>query len=191
MLDVGCGPGVFLKEFLREFPNRQVTGIDLTDRAVDLARKNLPAAEFSVLDVSKEVPKGEYDLVTMIDVAEHIEEDIACFKNVREACRGHLVIATLEGRMRSFEPELGHVRNYAPGELESKLEEAGYDVIEFLHWGWPMYSPFYRNLSGSVGIHKKTTTLWHRVMAKVAYWGLMFNWPGKGDIVIAVARPKP
>jgi len=190
LLDAGCGTGQFLLEVAERYPNVKLAGIDVSARAIENARRNVATGHFWVTDISKEQPPGKYDLITMIDVAEHIDDDRAAFMNLRAVCCGHLLVLTLEGRMRSFEPEVGHVRNYGPGELQENLEDAGFVVERLRRWGWPMYSPAYRDMSGPIAAHRKKMTTFRRLVGYLAYYVLMCNWPGKGDLVIALAAPK-
>ena len=37
------------------------------------------------------------------------------------------------------------MRNYARGELVRKLEETGFVVVSVIEWGFPFYSPLYRD----------------------------------------------
>ena len=190
VLDVGCGPGIFLEEVGRRYPSVRLAGVDLSSAAIEQARRRLPQADLWVMDVAVEIPGTRFSLVTLIDVAEHIEEDLAAFRNLRGLCTGHLLVCTLEGRMRGFEKDIGHVRNYRPGELEGKLREAGFEVRGYLRWGWPCYSPLYRNLSSGIDAHRKRITFTRQALARLAYWLLFCNWPGQGDLVIALARPR-
>ena len=189
LLDIGCGPGVFLDFMKTRYPSISLAGTDISTSAISLARRSLSACEFFEIDVSRNVPPGAWDLVTMIDVAEHIEEDAAAFAKIRDICRKYLLILTLEGRMRSFEPEVGHVRNYKPGELRMKLENAGFSIVRYKRWGWPVYSPLYRDLSKSIGAHKKPMTALRKMMSYLVYALLLCNCPGKGDLVIVLAAP--
>ncbi len=190
VLDIGCGPGFFLEEVRSMDPSARLAGVDISATAISLARKRLPDAELLEMDIVLEVPDHCYDLVTMIDVVEHIDDDLSALRNLKRVCRGHLVICTLEGRMRAFESEVGHVRNYRPGELESKLNESGFALEDLLRWGWPTYSPIYRNLSQGIAAHQKRITATRWLLAHAAYWLLLCNWPGRGDLVIALARPE-
>lgn len=190
VLDVGCGPGLFLEELRNRYPLARLAGVDISATAISLARRRLPNAKLWEMDIVSEVPDGCYDLVTMIDVAEHIDDDVTALRNLRRVCRRHLVICTLEGRMRAFESEVGHVRNYRPGELEWKLRESGFALEGFIRWGWPAYSPMYRNLSRSIAAHQKKITPARWLLAHAAYWLLLCNWPGRGDLIIALAGPE-
>jgi len=50
ILDVACGPGNFSRYLLNVNPNLKITGLDLAPDMIELARQNVPAAEFHLLD---------------------------------------------------------------------------------------------------------------------------------------------
>lgn len=189
LLDVGCGPGVFLDIMKKRFPSISLAGTDISSTAIALARKKFPDASFFEVDISKDSIPGSWDLVTMIDVAEHIEHDVDAFVNIRSFCKKYLLVVTLEGTMRPFEPQIGHVRNYRKGELDEKLVQSGYTIIRSIHWGWPMYSPLYRNMSQTIDAHKKSMTFLRRLMTHAAYAALSLNVPQKGDLILVLAQP--
>ena len=47
-------------------------GIDITDKLFEQLRETLPTAEFRQLDITSQRLDGLYDLITMIDVTQHI-----------------------------------------------------------------------------------------------------------------------
>ena len=72
-LDIGCGFGQVSWWMARRWPQAEVRGLDLSPRAVELAsrvfrRDNL---SFATDDLSQ-LPDRRFDLVTLIDVYEHI-----------------------------------------------------------------------------------------------------------------------
>lgn len=153
ILDVGCGEGSLLRALMTQHPAARGTGVDVSDAAVTLARNVLPAADFRALDVAQTTLGQTFDLVVSADVVEHIEDDVTALKNMAAmtAPGGRLIVATLQGRMRDFEKQVGHVRNYAAGELENKMTAAGLAVERTIAWGWPFYSPLYRDLLDVLG----------------------------------------
>lgn len=74
ILDIGCGLGWSSHEFAIHFPQAIVHGIDLSPTLISTARDLFDASnlEFSVFDITKDLPKRKYDVVVMIDVYEHI-----------------------------------------------------------------------------------------------------------------------
>lgn len=72
MLDVGCGDGRFLMEVSRVHAQKELLGIDISKRAIKLAKAMNSSQEFMVLDISVSELNQKYDVVTAIEVLEHI-----------------------------------------------------------------------------------------------------------------------
>ena len=77
MLDAGSGRGVFLIPFMKEFPQVQVTGIDLLEKRVvflnelaDGGFRKLCAVQKNLCD--QPFPDGSFDVITLLEVLEHI-----------------------------------------------------------------------------------------------------------------------
>ncbi|MEW6582674.1 MAG: methyltransferase domain-containing protein, partial [Actinomycetota bacterium] len=98
-LDVGCGTGFLLEQLAgRGFSG---VGVDLSPESVAIAQRRLE--ELGVADRLRaevgsayEPPDGVFDLVTLTDVLEHLEDPRACLRAIRArmAPDGLLVIST-------------------------------------------------------------------------------------------------
>lgn len=73
LIDVGCGDGRLLRDLAREFPGRRLAGLDYSHRAIGLARALNPGLEFLHRDLVGGAPDFKADVVTLIEVLEHIE----------------------------------------------------------------------------------------------------------------------
>lgn len=105
-LDVGCGTG-FLLERLAERGYAGV-GVDLSPESVAIAQRRLEeigAADRLEARVGSayEPPEGPFDLITLTDVLEHLEDPRACLRALRDqlAPGGLLVISTPNRRSLS------------------------------------------------------------------------------------------
>lgn len=74
LLDVGCGDGRLPSLIQRRFPERRIIGLDMSERAISLARAMVPEGEFVAGDVtSSDLFSEPFDCATCIDTIEHIE----------------------------------------------------------------------------------------------------------------------
>jgi SAM-dependent methyltransferase len=192
VLDVGCGEGSPLEEIMRRRPGIEVAGVDLSPKAIELAQERIPNGTFSVLDLTKETLDRKFDLIICTDVVEHIVDDRAAIRNMREMCNKWCVISTIQGKMRKYDLGVGHVRNYARGELKAKIEDAGFVVRRQLDWGFPLYSPLYRNIMDyfptSVRMGKYGPG--RRLLAEAMYYAFMLNASKGGDYIFCLAEAK-
>jgi SAM-dependent methyltransferase len=192
VLDVGCGQGSSLELIAARRPDVELAGVDFSATAIELARKRVPRGTFSELDLTRGALARTFDLVVCSDVLEHIPDDLAALRNLRKMTERWLLVSTIQGRMRSFEPSaVGHVRNYRRGELRQKLEDCGFRVIKQIDWGFPLYSPLYRDfcnrmpVSSVVGDYGAA----RRLFAKLVYLAFFLNLSIWGDYVWILAEP--
>lgn len=193
VLDVGCGEGSLLNDLYGVQPALQPFGVDLSESALARARQRMPGGEFASLDVANARLQRQFDLVVCTDVVEHIPDDRAALGNLAGMTGRYLVVSSLQGRMRGFEATVGHVRNYKPGELAAKIEATGLRVVRVVQWGFPFFSPLYRNLLDRVGGRGTTGQYgwFRRMIAGALYQLFRLNAWTRGDVIVVLAeRPR-
>lgn len=77
VIDVGTGDGRMVRELSRQLPHARVTGIDYSERAIALAKALNPGLDFRCADIIREEVGETFDVVTLIEVFEHIPIDLA------------------------------------------------------------------------------------------------------------------
>jgi len=108
VLDVGCGGGI-LSEALAD-AGATVTGIDLADRSLNVAKlhllesgKQVEYRKVAVEDLAVEQP-GHYDVVTCMEMLEHVPDPsaviAACAQLVKPG--GHVFFSTLNRNPKSY-----------------------------------------------------------------------------------------
>ncbi len=189
ILDVGCGSGENLAA-LTALGRYQLAGVDISEEALKLTSHRVPDARLTRLDVQHEALPERFDLVISIQVVEHLQDDTAAFRNIASMANRFVLISTMQGRMRRSEVAIGHVRNYSAGELRSKLESVGLEILNLRGWGFPFYSPIYRSLAEWLpgGPPSGVVSPLGRIAARALYYLYRLNWSGKGDVVTALAR---
>lgn len=161
LLDVGSSWGSLLFALARRFPRAQCVGIEIDPEAIraaqDSARMVGPERfEFIEGDVNAMDGQEAFDLITMVDVLEHVEDDEALLRRVRAALRpGGQLIVHVPARSRRYPvfrwsenfPDIeGHFRvGYDPAQLRARLEQAGLEVLDLYH----SYG-FWENLANNI-----------------------------------------
>ncbi|MGZ3921809.1 MAG: class I SAM-dependent methyltransferase [Bacteroidia bacterium] len=74
VIEVGCGIGTVSGLIIKNIPQGQFTGVDISSESIEMAKKLNPApnAEFLVNDMSNFTHKTKFDFVVLPDVLEHI-----------------------------------------------------------------------------------------------------------------------
>lgn len=88
---------------------------------------------------------------------------------------------------------MGHYRSYRKNELATKLKEVGMDIVKKIEWGFPFYSPLYRNILNMADFTKITTGEYGPLRILFARLvGLLFylNLPFWGNYLIVSGKVK-
>ena len=97
LLDVGSGRGVFLLPFLDEFSYVDVTSVDILDKRIELL-SNLVEGGIERLTVKKAdictqpYPDNSFDVITMLEVLEHIPDVEAAIRAAVAMARQYIVV---------------------------------------------------------------------------------------------------
>ena len=142
IIDIGCGDGFFLNILAQK--GFRADGIDASAEAIKLCKERLDESvgysECCFIEEFK--PKEPYDLLICGEVLEHIHDDQAFLKEInRFAIMNGILILTVPLDMKLWskaDESAGHFRRYTKSEIFDKLEKAGYSVIEYVVWGFPM-----------------------------------------------------
>lgn len=129
ILDVGCGTGTMLTHLARFGEAR---GVDMDVEAVGYCHdRGLEQVTQSAAD-SLPFDKDTFDLVTALDVVEHIDDDLGALREMRRVIKpGGLLLLTvpayafLWGRQDDINL---HKRRYVARELRGRLQAAGFEV---------------------------------------------------------------
>src|ERR1041384_1775404 len=94
ILDVGCGTGANLK-MLADYGRAE--GVDISPQAVEFCRE--PGLVSVILGAAEQLPyeNDSFELVTALDVIEHLDDDVAGLREIRRVLRR-------DGRVLLFVP---------------------------------------------------------------------------------------
>jgi SAM-dependent methyltransferase len=127
ILDAGCGTGGNLR-FLSSFG--EVTGVEIDDGAADLARERgtWPVLNGSLPD-KMPFAERQFDLIVLLDVLEHIDEDVASLHSLQNllAPGGYLVLTVpaFQFLWSPHDEEHHHKRRYRATGLQEIIQSAG------------------------------------------------------------------
>jgi SAM-dependent methyltransferase len=129
ILDVGCGTGANL-ELLSEYG--QAEGVDVSQEALDFCRQR--GLESVRLGEAEKLPylDESFDLVTGLDVVEHLDDDVAGLKEMRRVLRpgGHalLFVPAFMFLWGVQDDVSNHRRRYTLKQIRKAAGEAGLEV---------------------------------------------------------------
>ena len=134
VLDVGCGDGRLVAEGLAR--GLDIIGVDLEPRAIRWAKAlGLPCERMDARDVT-----GTFDVVTAVDVLEHVPDIEVPEFLWTLACKGNTVIITVPTWEHDVPTK--HYRHYSAEELEATLRTV-FDEVEVVgllgaSWTWDL-----------------------------------------------------
>lgn len=164
VLDVGCGGGILAESMASA--GARVTGIDLSEKALSVARLHLFESGLSVdyrlisaEDLAEEMP-AHFDVVTCMEMLEHVPDPAstiaACARLVKPG--GHVFFSTLNRNLKAYVQAIigaEYVLNmlprgtheYAkfikPSELSRHCRNAGLDTHELIGLSYNPLSRLY------------------------------------------------
>jgi ubiquinone/menaquinone biosynthesis C-methylase UbiE len=143
ILDIGCGSGVLIDDFIKR--EAEAYGVDMSLRAAEFFKKR-------GLDVKKgkaeKLPykNQTFDAVCAIDLLEHIKSEKQTLKEARRVLKRNGVLVVFAPAFRALwssrDDRLGHVRRYKKGELEKKLTNVGFKIIDSNYYVF-LFFPFW------------------------------------------------
>jgi 2-polyprenyl-3-methyl-5-hydroxy-6-metoxy-1,4-benzoquinol methylase len=140
ILDVGCGVGTIALYLSQK--GAKVTGIDISQRAIDIAeraRKSLNQSKTTFIHGEVGPGKKKFDLATTFEVIEHIKDEALFLRNIHSNLKtnGLLVLSTpskenllyRSGFYQAFDAEVGHLRRYTQQTLRKLLEQNSFKIV--------------------------------------------------------------
>ncbi|HWW90150.1 MAG TPA: class I SAM-dependent methyltransferase [Solirubrobacteraceae bacterium] len=148
IIDVGCSTGYLLEDLRRAIPDASLVGVDLVAGGLRKARENVPDAELLQADAcALPLADRSVDGAVSANLFEHVPADeralAETLRILRPGARAVIVVPVGPGNYDYYDRFLGHERRYASGELARKAAAVGFEVIEDIHLGAPLYPAFW------------------------------------------------
>ncbi len=129
ILDVGCGTGANLV-LLSQYG--AVTGADAYPAALEFCRRR-GFSDLRLCPVEQlDFPDESFDLVTAIELLEHLEDDVRglreCFRVLRPGGRMLITVPAYQFLWSEHDEALDHYRRYSRRQLAQRLRQAGFAI---------------------------------------------------------------
>lgn len=160
ILDVGCAFGYIINKCAETY-NCPTTGVDVSQYAIQKARKKFLKTNFLVVDLNNPIllKTESFSNIIMLDVIEHLDSPYNTLINLRELLKdnGKIVIRTpniisverfLRGKRFHGYRDDSHIYLFCFQTLKHLLEKAGFRIIESGSDSYPL--PFIKKLIYSV-----------------------------------------
>ena len=145
LLEVGCGAGYNVRDLQQDYDCRCLEPDDLLRaQAAELLDCRV---EFGMLPDQVGAYDCTFDVVLLMDVLEHVEQDAEALAAIRSLLKpgGFLVlnVPALQWMWSHHDTMNQHFRRYHRGPLMTLLQEAGFDVQTLRYWGHGLIPPAY------------------------------------------------
>lgn len=167
ILDYGCGSGGNIA-VLGRFG--VVSGVDISEIALGFAQKKGFAELVRIEGLKTPFLEGSFDLVSSLDVFEHIEDDVATMKECHRLLKpGGILLVTVPAHQWLWslhDVALHHFRRYSYKQLQEKLRLSGFEILEGSH---------FVTLAVPVNLLRKLREKLRRRPPRIATWDVEFS----------------
>jgi len=133
ILDLGCGTGNFVSSLGTRLKAKSVVGIDASPTAIEYSRMK----DFSVINGDLETPQqiegGHFDLVTAMDVIEHMKTESCILESAYINLRpnGYLLISApaYQFLFSHWDFQLSHYRRYTRKTLRKTVDHRHFEIV--------------------------------------------------------------
>ncbi len=142
VLDVGCGTGAMLQQLDRY---GTVDGVDADEDAVRFCQGRGIESVRLLENGSLPFDSGTFDLVTALDVIEHIDDDSAMLAEIHRVLRpGGTFLVTVPAFQSLWGPQdeiSHHKRRYRAGQVETRMQGAGLELLRLSYFNTLLFPP--------------------------------------------------
>ncbi len=139
ILDLGCGPGNNAKILHDKDTTCRITGVDLSEKMVELARQNAPLGDFDVLDIRDIHFNRRFDVIIASFCIVHLTDTDTSLllKKISDHLTpgGALYLSFMEGKEKGFETTSFSKDNiffnyYDRGRIKDMLKQNAITTVE-------------------------------------------------------------
>jgi SAM-dependent methyltransferase len=141
-LDIGCGTGIIL-QFLSEYGKSY--GLDASEKAISFCKQRGLSNVFLGSALKLPFENEFFSAVIILDVLEHIDEDMDCLKEVFRVLKKDGIIIISVPAFRWFfsyhDEALQHKRRYGKSGLMEKVKKTGFVILKITFTNFFIFIP--------------------------------------------------
>lgn len=153
ILDIGCGDTWLIEQLSKEFTKAKFVAVDIafSDKMLESYRNRLDKNKFEIyktLDNALENKETKVDLILLLDVIEHIENDITFIqyvksfkRNITSSTKFLITVPAFQNLFCKHDVFLGHYRRYDNKLLKANIEKAGLKPIDLGYFFTSLLAP--------------------------------------------------
>lgn len=166
VLDIGCGDGALIAELAGRRPGWRFAGVEIAERAVELAAARCPAAEIRRYD-GDALPyaEREFDLAVLSHVLEHVPDPVAVLREAGRVAARVIVEVPLEANVsarraakRGIAQEVGHIQRFSKRAVAAVAGAAALAVVADV--SDPLGRQVHTFFAGSAAARARGTAKW-------------------------------
>ena len=199
ILDVGCGTGANLG-MLAQFGAAE--GVDVSDDALEFCKlKGLKAHKG--LAESLPFADASFDVVTALDVVEHLDDDVAGLKEMHRVLKSGgktLIFVPAFMWLWGVQDDISNHRiRYTKAQIIERLTRAGFEIERATYANWTFFAPILagRTIMKVTGIKPESENnvnvsalngIFGKIFSAERLWLKKFNFPFGVSIVITAKK---
>lgn len=148
VVEFGASIGYMIEEMRNSYPNNTYVATDLMNEGLMQSyARNKDICHIRCDFTDAPFRTEAIDFVYSLNVLEHIEDDVKtlseCYRVLKPGGYCLFVVPRGNNLYDYFDEMLFHKRRYAKGELKSKCELVGFQIVENFHFAWLCYPAFW------------------------------------------------
>src|SRR5262245_18440082 len=144
ILDIGCGTGATMDR-LRKYG--QVQGIDLSEIPLGYSRRRGHQRVFCANATALPFVDNSFDLVTALDVIEHLDDDLGGLAEIRRVLKpgapAMIFVPAFQALWGPNDDQSGHKRRYRIGQLRPLIHASGLRLEKISYANVIMFIPIW------------------------------------------------